>query len=89
MVKATKDNRPFSSGVFDLEEFNIYTKVIDLPLDGIPTYLEEGINGVCTGGSALFNVFSNKRRVVKNDLITITYSRRILNEAYRYCDNVL
>ena len=26
MVKATKDNRPFSSGVFDLEEFNIYTK---------------------------------------------------------------
>ena len=46
MVKATKDNRPFSSGVFDLEEFNIYTKVIDLPLDGIPTYLEEGINGV-------------------------------------------
>ena len=54
MVKATKDNRPFSSGVFDLEEFNIYTKVIDLPLDGIPTYLEEGINGVCTGGSALF-----------------------------------
>ena len=28
MVKATKDNRPFSSGVFDLEEFNIYTKVI-------------------------------------------------------------
>lgn len=71
MVKATKDNRPFSSGVFDLEEFNIYTKVIDLPLDGIPTYLEEGINGVCTGGSALFNVFSNKRRVVKNDLITI------------------
>ena len=59
MVKATKDNRPFSSGVFDLEEFNIYAKVIDLPLDGIPTYLEEGINGVCTGGSALFNVFSN------------------------------
>lgn len=34
MVKATKDNRSFSSGVFDLEEFNIYTKVIDLPLDG-------------------------------------------------------
>ena len=50
MVKATKDNRPFSSGVFDLEEFNIYTKVIDLPLDGIPTYLEEGINGVCREG---------------------------------------
>ena len=71
MVKATKDNRHFSSGVFDLEEFNIYTKVIDLPLDGIPTYLEEWINVVCTGGSALCNVFSNKRRVVKNDLITI------------------
>lgn len=68
MVKATKDNRPFSSGVFDLEEFNIYTKVIDLPLDGIPTYLEEGINGVCTGGSALF--------------MTSIYNRLLLNILY-------
>ena len=83
MVKATKDNRPFSSGVFDLEEFNIYTKVIDLPLDGIPTYLEEGINGVCTGGSALFNVFSNKRRVVKNDLITNGKYEELLMTAFR------
>ena len=86
MVKATKDNRPFSSGVFDLEEFNIYTKVIDLPLDGIPTYLEEGINGVCTGGSALFNVFSNKRRVVKNDLNYFSLSVGKYNRnQYRLC----
>lgn len=34
-------------------------------------YLEEGINGICTGGSALFNVFGNKRRIVSNDLVVI------------------
>ena len=32
---------------------NVYTKIDDLPLDENPTYLEEGINGICTGGSAL------------------------------------
>lgn len=34
MVKATKDNRPFSSGVFDLEGFNIYTKELICLLTG-------------------------------------------------------
>lgn len=71
MKKVKADSNSFPSGVFDLEEFNVYTKVEDLPLNETPEYLEEGINGVCTGGSALFNVFSNKRRVVKNDLVTI------------------
>lgn len=71
MKKIITDSNSFPSGVFDLEEFNVYTKVADLPLNETPGYLEEGINGVCTGGSALFNIFSNKRRVVKNDLVTI------------------
>lgn len=57
--------------VLESEEFNVYTQIADLPLDENPTYLEEGINGVCTAGSALFNVFGNQRRVVYNDLIII------------------
>ena len=70
--------------MFDLEEFNIYTKVIDLPLDGIPTYLEEGINGVCTGGSALFNVLDvYKRQVIYHVTDAVydykPYDRRIVN----------
>lgn len=64
-------DQSFPSRVFDLEEFNVYTNTTDLPLNETPAYLEEGINGVCTGGSALFNVFSSKRKVVKNDLVTI------------------
>lgn len=58
MKKIITDSNSFPSGVFDLEEFNVYTKVADLPLNETPGYLEEGINGVCTGGSALFNIFS-------------------------------
>ena len=53
------------------EEFNVYTTIAHLPLDENPTYLEEGINGICTGGSALFNVLGNKRRIVPNDLVII------------------
>ena len=71
MVNIIKGTKPFSNRTFDLEEFNVYTKICDLPLTETPAYLEEGINGVCTGGSALFNVFSNKRKVTKNDLVTI------------------
>lgn len=55
----------------ETEVFNVYTEISDLPLNANPTYLEEGINGVCTGGSALFNVFGNKRRIIPNDLIVI------------------
>ncbi len=71
MAKTIIDSKPFSNDTFNLEEFNIYTKISDLPLTETPVYLEEGINGVCTGGSALFNVFSNKRKVTKNDLVTL------------------
>ena len=71
-----KDNKPYRQNkVFDniseTEEFNVYTKIDDLPLNETPAYLEEGINGICTRGSALFNVFGNKRRIVSNDLVVI------------------
>ena len=56
-----KNNKPYRQNkVFDniseTEEFNVYTKIDDLPLDETPAYLEEGINGICTGGSA-FSMF--------------------------------
>lgn len=55
----------------ELEEFNVYTKLCDLPLDENPKYLDECIVGTCKEGSALFNVFSNKRKVIRNDLVII------------------
>lgn len=70
MAKTTTDNtEALSNDKFDL--VNVYTDINELPFGEIPTYLEEGVNGVCTGGSALFNVFSNKRKVTKNDLVVI------------------
>ena len=65
-----KQDKVFDN-ILETEEFNVYTKIDDLPLDENPTYLEEGINGICTGGSALFNVFGNKQRIVSNDLVVI------------------
>ena len=65
-----KQDKVFDN-ILETEEFNVYTKIDDLPLDENPTYLEEGINGICTGGSALFNVFGNKQRIVPNDLVVI------------------
>ena len=57
-----KQDKVFDN-ILETEEFNVYTKIDDLPLDENPMYLEEGINGICTGGSALFNVFGNKRPI--------------------------
>ena len=46
-----KQDKVFDN-ILETEEFNVYTKIDDLPLDENPMYLEEGINGICTGGSA-------------------------------------
>lgn len=53
------------------ENFKIFRNISDMPLTEHPTYLEEGINGICTGGSALIEVFSHKQKIAKNDLIII------------------
>ena len=68
-----KQDKVFDN-ILETEEFNVYTKIDDLPLDENPMYLEEGINGICTGGSALFNVFGNKRRIVPKSLFMDTIS---------------
>ncbi|RGN45369.1 helix-turn-helix domain-containing protein [Bacteroides sp. OM05-12] len=53
------------------EDFKIYDDIADLPLHENPTYLNEGINGICTGGSAILNVASNQRKITKNDLVVL------------------
>lgn len=42
-----KQDKVFDN-ILETEEFNVYTKIDDLPLDENPMYLEEGINGICT-----------------------------------------
>lgn len=54
-----------------LEDFKIYDERSELPLSGIPTYLTEGFSGICTKGTAVIDVHSNKRRIAKNDLVVI------------------
>ena len=39
-----KQDKVFDN-ILETEEFNVYTKIDDLPLDENPMYLEEGING--------------------------------------------
>lgn len=51
--------------------FRIYTDTASLPADEHEAYLREGFSGVCTGGTAVVEVFSVRRRIAKNDLLTI------------------
>lgn len=53
------------------DDFQIYTDITALPADEHEAYLSEGFSGVCTGGTALIKVFSNTRRISRNDLVTI------------------
>ncbi len=53
------------------DNFHIYTDISNIPAKEYETYLEEGFSGICTGGSAVIEVFSVCRQIVKNDLVTI------------------
>lgn len=51
--------------------FQIHTDLSRLPANEHEAYLEEGFSGVCTGGTAVIQLFSVRRRISKNDLVTI------------------
>lgn len=51
--------------------FFVYTDISCLPLTEHATYLEEGVGGLCTGGTAIIELFSMRRQISKNDLVTI------------------
>lgn len=53
------------------EDFQIYTDVSDLPMNNYPSYVEEGMGGICLDGSALLDVFSFKTEIRKNNVIVI------------------
>lgn len=53
------------------DNFFVYTDISCLPLTEHATYLEEGVGGLCTGGTAIIEQFSMRRQISKNDLVTI------------------
>ena len=53
------------------DNFFVYTDISCLPLTEPATYLEEGVGGLCTGGTAIIELFSMRRQISKNDLVTI------------------
>lgn len=53
------------------DNFFVYTDISCLPLTEHATYLEEGVGGLCTGGTAMIELFSMRRQISKNDLVTI------------------
>ena len=54
-----------------MKNFQIHKDISLLPVNEQETYLEEGFNGICTGGSAVIRLFSIRYRISKNDLVTI------------------
>ena len=57
--------------------FHIYTVFSFLPANEHEAYLKEGFSGLCTGGSAVIEVFSICHRISPNDLITILPSQLV------------
>ena len=53
------------------DNFFVYTDISCLPLTEPATYLGEGFGGLCTGGTAVIDLFSMRRQISKNDLVTI------------------
>ncbi len=53
------------------DNFQIYTDLSALPAGEHDAYLAEGFGGICTSGSAVIKVFSYRRRIYKNDLVTV------------------
>mgnify|MGYP002552557094 FL=1 len=53
------------------DNFFVYTDISCLPLTEHATYLGEGYGGLCTGGTAVIDLFSMRRQISKNDLVTI------------------
>ncbi|MDD6211075.1 MAG: helix-turn-helix transcriptional regulator [Bacteroidales bacterium] len=53
------------------DNFQIYTDISALPVCGQEAYLEEGFGGICTRGTAVVEVFSVRRRISVNDLVTV------------------
>ena len=53
------------------DTFFVYTDISCLPLTEHATYLGEGFGGLCTGGTAVIDLFSMRRQISKNDLVTI------------------
>ncbi len=64
------NNRSESDNRTD-QDFNLYHNIRELPMGEHPSYIKEGVGGVCTGGSALVNVASTKHRLVKNELLIL------------------
>ena len=58
--------------------FFIYTDISALPADEHEAYLAEGFGGVCTGGTAVIEVFSVSRQISKNDLVTVLPLQSVL-----------
>lgn len=53
------------------DNFFVYTDISCLSLTEHATYLGEGFGGLCTGGTAVIDLFSMRRQISKNDLVTI------------------
>ena len=58
--------------------FYIYTDLSALPVAEHEAYLAEGFGGVCTGGTAVIEVFSVSRQISKNDLVTVLPLQSVL-----------
>jgi AraC-like DNA-binding protein len=52
-------------------EFGVYTELTEFPVSDRPTYLEEGIGGVCLAGSAVIQVMDTRSDLVSGGILIL------------------
>lgn len=53
------------------ENFQIHTDISLLPANANETYQNEGFGELCTGGNAVIKLFSVRRKISRDDLVTV------------------
>lgn len=59
------------------DNFHIYTDPAFLPADEHERYVEEGFSGICTAGTMVIEVFSVRRTITNDDLVTVLPLQRV------------
>lgn len=69
MIYNNNSNQYEGKEEFPGRDFNIHMNMHTLPFTELPSYLPEGVFGICTEGNAELQIYSRKYVICRNDII--------------------
>ncbi len=70
-MNAKPETESHAPGSAENREFRICTEPAEFPASETPSYLQEGIGGVCTSGRASIQVFDTRERIAPGSVFTL------------------